>query len=354
MAVVKITSPRTGAVTYAAVVAYRDEDGKRRQKRQHASNRKEAKRIEAELLRQRDEGTVTRSDRLLSGAYLEQWLAQQNGIRQTTATLYAGLLAPARKSFGAVPLTKLTPIHLMQLYGSLRAAGLSEKSILNTHRTLHKSLRDAIRWGLATRNVADLVDAPRPEAYEHYVISLETLRDIFAVADDTELGTLIRLAAWTGLRLGELLALTWADLDGNVLRIRQAYDHTGSLAAPKTEKSKRRLTLSPETVRMLEVHRTGVTDPEALIFRRADGRPFTHSAVDHGWRAIRNRVGIPRARFHDLRHSHATHLIAAGWPIALVSARLGHSTVVTTLNTYTHALPSQDVDIALAIDTVLA
>lgn len=355
MAVLRIKSPRTGRVSYKAVVTFRDETGKRRQLTRNVATRSAAKKAEAELIRARDEGVVRASgERLLFGTYIPQWLAQQHALRETTRTLYRQLTAHLIADIGHVPLNRVTPIQLLQVYGRLRTEGKSEQTILLVHRVTRKLLKDAVRLGLAMRNVADLVDAPKPDRYEHTVLGIDEIRAIFAVADDTEYGTFIRLATWTGLRLGELTALTWADidLDAATLRVRNAYDKLGKLSTPKTEHSKRRISLSPETVRLLTAQHVGITDPAALVFRRPDGSPFTHALVNHAWRSIRTKAGVPRARFHDLRHAHASHLLAAGWSLADVSARLGHTAITTTLNTYTHALPGRDAELAKAVDRI--
>ncbi len=217
------------------------------------------------------------------------------------------------------------------------------------HRVLHRALRDAARWQYVSRNVADLVDAPRPEPFEHYVLDLDELHRLTTLADGTRYGPLVRVAAHTGMRLGELLGLTWGDVElaKAQLTVRQARDVKGNIGRPKTARARRMLTLSPETVSVLAAIRESPAYAQDFVF------PFTHNDVHHTWQRIRTEAGLPRARFHDLRHAAVTHMLQAGFPVTAVAARVGHSDPSITLRFYAHVLPGADAEIAAAMDKVL-
>jgi len=352
MAVLKIVSKRTKRVTYKAVVNVPAEDGKpRRQISRSAPTRAAAKSLEAELTLEYVEGQRRQFDRLAVVTFFEQWLAQQGDLRESTRKRYRELYAPIVAEYGPLSITKLSPVHVLELYGKLRARNLSPKTILNVHRLWKQAFGDAVRWDLIPRNVVDLVDAPRPVRYEHHVLTLPELRRVFDAADDTPIGPLVRVAAWTGLRLGESLALRWSDIEpGNGrLAVRQARDTTGRISQPKTARSARQITLSPETVSVL----SAIGNGDGFVFVNRAGAPFTHGAVNHYWQTIRRNAGVPRARYHDLRHMHASAMISAGWPLPAVSARLGHAQVSTTLDIYAHAMPGTDALLALDIDRVM-
>lgn len=339
MAVIKLKTGR-----YAAVVNLgADVFGKRHQIRRNARTRAEAKRIEAELIRARDDGRNPQTDRLTVSAYLEAWLDQRSArVRETTIKRYREHVAHIDREIGHVILTKLAPAHILALNEALESH-LTRRGVGKVHSILRTALRDAVRVDLIPRNVADLVDPPKPERFEHYVLSSDDLRRVFEAADATDYGPLVRVAAWTGLRLGELLGLAWSDIDGDRLTVRRAKTALGTIQKPKTSRSQRTLTLSPETVTLLATMPAGSEN----VFGDVEQRE-----VNRAWGRIRQRAGVPRARFHDLRHAHASHLIAAGWPIPLVSARIGHSQASTTLNVYAHSLPGHDQAMAAAIDEV--
>lgn len=350
MAIRRVKSSRTGRITWSAIVNLPpDDSGKRRQWKRNAATRADAKRIEAELIRLRDEGAPTNSDRVTVDAFMRRWLERQNeNVRESTQDRYRQLADHVTAVCGHVLLSKLTPLHLIELYETLRKPndtrrGLSAKTALNVHRLVKKALRDAERWSLVGRNVADLVDAPRAHRFEYATLSRDELRRAFEASDAYGIGAIVRVLAWTGLRVGEAIALQWSDVDSDAARItvRQSIDTRGRLSRPKTERGRRVIAVSPATLAVLDT--LGTSD--GYVFVAADGNPWSQNAIGYRWKRARKDAKLPRARLHDLRHAHASHLLADGWPLAVVSARLGHSNVATTLAIYTHVIPGQDAEL---------
>jgi integrase len=150
---------------------------------------------------------------------------------------------------GEIPLAKLKPMHIQAVQGEILAKGLSSRTALHVHRVLKEALGHAVRWQLVYRNAADAVEPPRPDRYEIRIPPPEDIRRILAAADETPHGTLIYVAATTGLRLGELLGLRWREIDLSngalsVTQTAQWVDGRMIFRTPKTAKSRRSVALS--------------------------------------------------------------------------------------------------------------
>ncbi|MGD0121711.1 MAG: site-specific integrase [Candidatus Limnocylindrales bacterium] len=168
-----------------------------------------------------------------------------------------------------------------------------------------------------------------------------------------------RVAFFTGMRRGELLGLRWrdVDLDGAALSIQQTYIRGAEglgYGAPKTAKGRRRITLDAETVGILRAQKRAqatlriragsIWKDNDLVFAREDGSPIDPDVVSTQFYRLTARAGLPRIRLHDIRHTHATLLLMAGVHPKVVSERLGHSSILITLDTYSHVLPGLQED----------
>jgi integrase len=177
-------------------------------------------------------------------------------------------------------------------------------------------------------------------------------------------GPLVRVAAMTGLRRSEFCGLRWADidLDAAALMVRQSVqlvDGRIVVGAVKTARSRRRVDLDAGTVAVLRAHRrtqaserlmvgAGWRDHD-LVFTAPDGSPLNPDTITQWFDRTVRRTELPRIRLHDLRHTHATHLLAAGVNVKIVSDRLGHASVAFTLDTYGHVMPGQQASAAAAV-----
>jgi len=223
---------------------------------------------------------------------------------------------------------------------------------------------------LVPRNVADLVTPPRSTAREHRVLNQEHAQTLLLAAREDRLEALYTLALTTGMRLGELLALGWedVDLDAATLQVRQTLYHDKAgvwrLDTPKTDYSRRRNDLGRVTVEALRRHRArqaaerlAVGEAWAdhgFVFTRGDGAPLRgpHVLERHFLPPLK-RAGLPPMRFHDLRHTAATLMLLGDVRAKVVSEMLGHSNVAITLGLYSHVTPTMQKDAAATMDRLL-
>ena len=267
---------------------------------------------------------------------------------------------------GAVSLEELTGTLINKVYAELLARGrvtnggsLSSATVRRIHATLHRALRDAVRWGLLTENPADRCDPPRASGDD--VTEMRTwdagqLRSFLEVVRDDRLFPLWHLLAMTGMRRGEALGLPWrdVDLDDGRLAVRQslvAVGHEVQVSLPKTARARRVIALDASTIEVLESHAGGT--PDGFVFTTPEGGFLHPNLVSKAFARSVAASGLPRIRLHDLRHTHATIALRAGVHPKIVSERLGHATVSLTLDVYSHAVPHMQQEAALRIgDTV--
>jgi integrase len=227
----------------------------------------------------------------------------------------------------------------------------------------------AERWGLVSRNVAKLVDPPRVPRHEIEPLTPEQARRLIEAAAEDRLRALWVTALATGLRQGELLALRWEDVDLDVrktLRVRHTLarvDGKLKLLEPKTERSRRSVSLPEVVVTALRAHRTRQRMERLVagsrwqdtghVFATTIGTPIEAARVTRSFALALERAGLPHIRFHDLRHAAATFLLAQGFTLEDVKNLLGHSSIVLTSNTYGHVLEGRQQQVARGMDMVL-
>lgn len=347
-------------------------DGRRVRKSVYGKTRKEAhERLQA-ALRGHSDGLAPSPDRLTVAAYLTDWLASARPtIRDSTYQSYRTIVrVHLEPVLGRIRLSSLSVADVERLMRSRSDAGLSPRRVALIRATLRRALGRAVRNGLLVRNVAALATAPRQERHEIEPLSPGQARTLLASVHGHRLEGLIVAALATGLRLGELLGLAWADieLDGGTLTVRNSLariDGRYVLVPPKSSMSRRSIALPSLAVEAFRAHRTRQLEeriaagPEwigswDLVFATAFGTPLDGGNVLRSFHRILEVAGLPRRRFHDLRHSAATALLVAGVSPRVVQSILGHSQISLTLGTYSHVLPELQRDAAERMDAILA
>ena len=232
--------------------------------------------------------------------------------------------------------------------------GLSQSSVRQAHAVLHKALRCAMKWGFVFRNVGDATEPPRARSKEPSVPNEATVAKLIGSLGDSRLQAPTLVAVATGLRRGELLGLTWANIDFangavSVIRSLEETNEAGLVLAETKTKSSRRVVAVPRSV-MDSLRRHKVRQGELrlalgpayqdsdLVFPAEDGSFWRPSTFSREFAKAVSNAGL-NMRFHDLRHACATILMRQGVHPKIVSERLGHSTVGITLNLYSHVTP---------------
>jgi integrase len=348
--------------------------GRRRQRFESVKGkRKDAEFVRTRLLRERDTGLDLEPGRVTTGAFLERWLKDYAQARTApkTSKRYGELLRLCvLPVIGDIPLAKLRPSHIQAVHGQVIASGRSPRTALHVHRVLKEALGHGVKWQLAARNPADAVEAPRPDRYEIRVPLPDEIRRLLAAADETPYGILIYTAATTGMRLGELLGLRWRDVDLgsavlSVVQTAQYANGTIIFRAPKTAKGRRSVALSGSTVEKLRAHRQRQLEQrlalgpayknQGLVFAGASGEALSpNGGLRSTWARLTAAVGLSGLRIHDLRHAHASLMLAQGTHPKVVSERLGHATIGITLDIYSHVLPGLQHEAAERLDLLLA
>jgi integrase len=375
--------------TYAIVINISPdpETGKRRQK--WYSGYKNKKAAEAELTRllgEVDQGTYVEPKKLTLAKYLrDEWLPAKQ-VSKMKPTTYEGYRMNCEShiipALGGYKLQTLQPDMLSSFYRMLITngrsdgkGGLSPKTVRHIHGIIHKALKDTAKRGYVPRNGADLADLPERAAgaeaqapTEPQVWSPEQISAFLAGVAGDRMFAAWRLIATTGMRRGELLGLRWSDLDLETgrLAVQVARVRVGKVvvsSTPKTRAGKRVLQLDPATVAALKTwharqaaERLAVGEryqDEGYVFTMPDGSPIIPNRFSIWFRKHVKRLGLPKIRLHDTRHSYATAGLARGVPVKVMSVRLGHASTAITENLYQHVLPAMDREAADKIAAVI-
>lgn len=357
-----------------------DETGKRKiQYHTVRGTKKDAQAKLAELIASVNQGSYVESNKETVGAFvrarIDQWEAAGD-ITVRTAARYRELHENQIKPYlGDMVLQKLKPLDIEKWHTILRSSGradgkggLAPRTIGHAHRVLSSALSDACENELVTKNVVKTKAVPKTADEEMVIV-----KDVPGLVAKLEQADRIRVPAtvalFTGMRLGEVLALRWAsvDLDKGIIQVREALEETDGCIRFKTPKSKagrRDITLPDILFEALRNHRkaqlelrmklgAGKLPDDALLFATIEGAPLSTISMSKSWGKFAASIGLPEVTFHALRHTHASQLIDAGVDIVTISKRLGHAKPDITLRIYAHVFQKDDGKAASAINAAL-
>lgn len=358
----------------------RDATGKRHQRWQplDAKTKREAEKEQAGLIHKLNTGELVEPSKMTVAAYLDKWLetAARPKLTKRSFDRYSDIvrlyLVP---HVGGQLLTKLAPMHIQECYAALlrdgrgrSPGGLSPQTVRGAHVVLHAAMRQAVKWQMLMRNPADAVESPRAKSPEAAALDESDAMQILAATKGGLLYIPTLLAVMTGMRRGEILALKWreVDLTKGMLTVNKALEESRAgldVKEPKTYHGRRTITLPSLAVEELKAYKReqaqrrlllgpGYTDQDLVCENGTGGiyRPVNFSM--HFMRFVA-RHQLPKVKFHELRHSHASQLLKAGVPAKVVQERLGHANINITLGIYGHVLPGMQEDAALRIDAAL-
>lgn len=355
---------------WAATLDLGWENGKRRRKSFYGKTRREVAEKLGSAVQARRQGLPVTNDRRKTGEYLAWWVdaVLPNAVRPSTEAGYAGIvrkhLVP---TIGRIPLAKLAPHHVTSLMNERLERGYSPQTVKNIHACLRRALGQAVRWGLVPRNVAGLASAPRVQTSEVRPLTPEEARHLLLVARGDRLYALYAVALAVGLRRGEALGLHWGDvdLDAGLLKVQRSLQRVNGelrFMEPKTARSRRTITLPASCIEALRDHRRRQVEERLaagpswqeheLIFSTGIGTPIDPRNIHRSFYRIRKNAGLT-CRFHDLRHTCASLLLAQNVHPRVVMEILGHSTIGVTMDVYSHVMPALEREAVERLDALL-
>jgi integrase len=340
----------------------------------YGKTRKEAAEKLTKALADRDIGLVLEGENRTLAAFLDGWLdgTVKGSVKATTYESYERLIrCHIKPELGRHKLKTLGPDHVQALYQRKLDSGLAPGTVRQIHSVLSRALDQAVKWGIVPRNVCKASTPPKPVAEEIKPLDAEQARQLLRTAGGDRFEALYVLAVTAGLRIGELLALRWQDVDleasGATLRIRRTKSTAKSgpvFTTPKNGKG-RSITLTRHAVEALKAHRAAqnaeclkagsLWQDYGLIFCTHGGKPLdSHNVARTSFKPLLERAELPDIRFHDLRHTCATLLLSRGHHPKLVQELLGHSSVALTLDRYSHVMPGMGEQTAAAMEAALS
>lgn len=295
------------------------------------------------------------------GQYATEWLAGRADLKLRTRESYSWLLGKyLLPEFGDVPMNRITPSLVRAWHARLLRPGAAagRSSLARSYALLRAICNTAVRDEVLLRNPCMIRGAASQRPAERQVVTLTQLDELVA-AMPPRYRALVLLAAWSGARWGELVALTWDRLDlsaGRMTIDRQLVElRTGNrlqLDTPKTAAGRRTVHLPPHLLPELEVHRQVHVPAEcAWVFPNQYGQPLRRSSFQSTWWVAREKVGLPGLHFHDLRHTGNTLAASTGASTRELMARMGHASMQAAL-IYQHASPERDEAIARALSQI--
>jgi integrase len=369
-----------GKGNWYAVLSMRDpHSGKRRVKfisLPDAKGKREAQQHLARIITELRTGAYVEPDKISVAQFLERWLAHIQ--TQVAPRTYKGYAEKVRNNLipalGAIRLTKLRPEQISEAYSKALIGGrcdgkggLSAQTVRHLHSVLKQALAQACVWRAITHNPADLVRPPKLDRREMQTVNTDQTAAMIETARATPIFIPILLGVLCGMRRGEICALRWRSVDldtGQLSVVASTEQGRGGIREKEPKSGKGRLIALPPML-VMELRRHRMQQAEWLlrlgirltdyhhVCLREDGESVWPSSLTRAFRTFMRRHKLPQIRFHDLRHSHATHLLAANVHPKIAQERLGHSNVSITLNTYSHVVPGMQQDAVAKVDAAI-
>lgn len=316
-------------------------------------------------------GVYTPPQKMTVGQWLDIWAAEYLGnLKANTVRVYTlNIRKHIKPALGAIKLSELRP-HMVQAFIN-GLESLSPASVRLAYKVLHMALEKAVRHGYLPRNPASDCVLPKSEQKEIHPLTDEQTAALLKAAAGTELENLLHVALFTGLRLSELLGLTWdcVDLKGGRLTVnkqltRSDYRSSGLFISPKNGKTRIispagsvLRTLKKQQLRQLEMRfKAGPiwNNEHNLVFTIEDGSQIEQYRVEKAFKELLNAAQITGVRFHDLRHTYAVNSIRAGDDIKTIQGNLGHASAAFTLDRYGHFTERMKEDSAARMDSFIS
>ena len=303
------------------------------------------------------------------GELLAEFLEEhaQRNLAPKTVERYREMVPYLSEELRARPISEVTALELNREWNRLRESGghrrgtgaarpLSAKTVRNIAGLVSSAFGQGIFWGLCMANPTRDSRPPKAKRKEPIALSIDQQNILFEGSGHWQIPTILEVSAGTGARRGEVLALRWSDVHEESVFIGRSLSQAGDdlvFKEPKNGKF-REIALTGSTLQALAAHRSRQKEFRKqfgsayqvgldLVFANHDGTPLRPNSISASVSNLRKKLKLPAgASLHTLRHTHATHLLAAGVELPVVSARLGHSNVYVTATVYSHAMKGSD------------
>jgi integrase len=354
-----------------AVIDIRDPVTGKRRRKWHSlpdcKGKRQAETACSHLITEMQRGTYLEPGRCTVASFLARWIDyQQNHVTPRTIEYYHENTKNLLPLIGNVILAKLSPAVIAQVYTNALKRH-SPVSVLMMHRVLSAALRQAVKWQLLFANPCDAVTAPRVERRQTRVLDADGAAALIEAARPRAMFMPVLLGVMCGLRRGELAALTWhhVDLDAARLQIVVSAEQTSQGVRIKPPKSGRSRVVAMPALVVEELRRYRLKQAEELlkigvrqsnetyVCLQPNYEPWARWNLSSTFAKLIKTTGLPHIRLHDLRHSHATHLLVANVHPKIVQERLGHANIGITMNLYSHVMPGMQDEAASRVDAVL-
>jgi integrase len=351
----------------------RDADGKRLREWHSGFERKrDAEAARIEILSRMASGRHVAPSKVTVAEYLDSWLENRKNLAETTKGTYRFELRRITDILGPRRLAQLQPGEISACYSQLLASGLSAKTVRNSHGVFHKALKDALREGLVARNVADGVELPRRHRPDTPTWTAAQAHAFLSFVESHRLYAGWLLIITTGMRRSELLGLRWqhVNLDAGLVAVVDTLVEVNNkpvlrIDETKTSGSRRTIAVDPVTVDALKAHHTQqsaeklrageVYQDRDMVFCNEVGDPVSPDWFTRTTKSLATEAGVPPLTPHAAgRHTMATLALESGVPAKVVAERLGHASITTTLDRYSHVTEGMDRDAASTVADLIA
>lgn len=350
--------------------------GKRQQKWFSGyKTKKAAEKDLPKILLKAQNGELVKSNSINVTDFFTEWLdnhSKKNDLSPTTINGYENIINNhVIPYFGQRKLQDLKTYDIQKYFDDKFNSGLSAKTLTQHYRVIKKALTYALKMKLIEYDICRDVERPKEKKFEQQILTIEQVTQLLElIKGNWYYEVPVVLGVLVGLRRGEILGLRWTDIDFinktiTIANTQQKVKGEVIFKEPKTAKSKRTIAITDDIIDVLKRHKKAQAQLKLaydgewgndidLVCTRENGKPITPTVLSTSFKNYLIRNGLPGIRFHDLRHTNATIMLAAGIHVKAAGNRLGHSKSQTTLDIYSHVLQSVDRESAEKIRAVLS
>lgn len=349
---------------------------RRRKSKGGFKTKKECEAAMNELIMKLEKGEYVEYKDITLQEYMVKWLDnKKSNIKATTYEFYKNVIeGRINPVLGGIPLTKLKPLHIQEFLDYYtKDKEINSTTIKHYFTTLNTALNQAVKWQLIPSNPCAAIEPPKRKKTKMNVLTPEQVNTLLESVKNGKYSVMyipILLAVTCGLRRGEIIALTWnnVDLVNGIITVSESaairVDGKNIITDTKTEAGQRSISVPPSVMPILKEHKRQQAEnklkfgPEYrdnnLVCCWPNGVELTPNYITHTFKKVLREAGLPDIRFHDLRHTNATLLLLQGVNTKVVSERLGHSSIDVTLDIYGHVLPEMQKEAAEKLDEIFS